>query len=146
MLFIQRATLLDVPSIERLAHTHPTELGFIRWGAIDRAVEEGNVLVALVEQEQFPVGFVSFYLNKRTPETTIQYLVVEENRRRLGIGRALVGRVKELTWQDGRNIVRLRCRHGLPANEFYKRLGFQLGSSGEDTKHPKNLWFIPLSS
>lgn len=71
-------------------------------------------------------GFVAVHIESR-PFAVIGGLVVDENFRGKGVGKALVNVVKEWSLEKGVDTVRLRSNtRRTEAHEFYRHLGFAL--------------------
>jgi GNAT superfamily N-acetyltransferase len=138
------ASARDLTDIERLAATHQKELGFVMWGALRKAVNDSNCLVWWAPRGG-ALAFLSFYDLKRSKSTTLQYIVVDQQMRRIGVGRALVSALVERCRRYGRESIQLTCSYGLPANEFYLANGFNLESSVNNGKTTKNKWTLRVS-
>jgi len=136
---IRRACVDDIDWIKRLADEHRDELGFVIRSEIERAVSKAEVFV---EPE---IGFVVFH-HRRDSQTTLYLIAVREKRK--GIGKALVMAVIDDARRKGKEFIQLKCPVNLPANEFYKRLGFVLERVDEGKRRKLNVWryYIDLSA
>lgn len=111
-----RSTELD--QVLRLYRANKATLGFLPKGALDEFVEEGCVLVALVEQ--VVVGYLAYRISGSSAK--IVHLCVDSDARGTGVAQALANELfrDTATLQD----IRLLCRADYELTDFWPRLGF----------------------
>ena len=138
---IRKATQEDLDAIKALADTHRYELGFVRRPALAEAVDRREVLVAYDCQDL--VGFAE-YRHRQDAQTTMYHIVVKQEYRGQGIGRALMEALRDEAQFEGKQVVRLKCPADLAANCFYKSVGYRL--VGEETGKRRSLiiWELPI--
>ena len=145
---VQEASGEDAPAILALADVHRDELGGIMhhrsW--LMRQIDIGEVFVAKTDEDKV-VGFISFDHNP-LPEfehTTIHYLCTASDYRRLGIGKLLMEAVASDARLCGKRAITLRCPSHLPANHFYKSIGYTLEGSETGKEGGRlNVWTMHL--
>lgn len=80
-------------------------------------------------------GFCEFHLYKDGTQVTIYTLATAAEWRKHGIGRILVGNVCELA-----PLTQLKCVADLPANKFYRDLGFTCVRTEAGKRRELNVW------
>ena len=121
-IIIRVARQRDLNSINALANTHRRELGFVRKVTLAASIRRQEILAA--ENDYQVVGFVHYH-HRRDKQTTLYNIVVLSDSRHRGVGKRLINAlVKESRSLDKRWIV-LKCPSELPANKFYRHIGFQ---------------------
>lgn len=140
-LVIQRAAHNDIAGIKAIADRERATLGFIHRGALMRAADRGELLVATVGDAV--IGFCHFY-RRQDRAVTLYHLAVESSWRDCGAGRALLVRLHEQSSAEGYEIVRLRCPTDLPANGFYARLGYRAVATLPGKARPLNVLELVL--
>lgn len=121
-IIIRVAKQRDLNSINALANAHRRELGFVRKVTLAASIHQQEILVA--ENQDQLVGFVHYH-HRCDKQTTLYNIVVLSDRRQRGIGKRLINAlVKESRSLDKRWIV-LKCPSELPANRFYRHIGFR---------------------
>ena len=141
----------DVAKVKALADEHRHELGFIKLAALEKAVQERRLLVAVVSSSFVPrpssriIGFVHFRCCK-DGHATIYEIVVAPEWRGKGVGRKLVEAVCTHARLHSCTRLRLKCPIDLPANGFYQRLGFiRIGVENPDgNRRPLAIWELDL--
>lgn len=73
-------------------------------------------------------GVMCHWHLRRDGQITIREIIVEQGEQGQGRGREMIERLKRT---DGAKNIFAKCPSDLPANEFYRRLGFVL--EGEET-------------
>ncbi|MBI5668050.1 MAG: GNAT family N-acetyltransferase [Chloroflexi bacterium] len=137
---VRKATIEDLEAIKRLSDQHRAELGFVLKPALEKAILDGEVFVAVAPQI---VGFVHYH-HRRDSQTTLYHIVVNMEERRQGIGRALLSRLKVEATERGQSSILLKCPTELPANKFYEQCGYS-HIDVEPGKHRRlNVWQISL--
>lgn len=111
-----------IEHVKMLADAHRHVFGFIPRAAFVDAMSERALLVALLDGRV--VGFLRFHHRRRDTQTTLYDICVDQAYRQCGIGRLLIETLYEVCRAMGHNCVTLRCSTDLPANGFYRRLGF----------------------
>lgn len=145
---IREASQEDAPAIRALSETSQDELGAIsqhrQW--IIQQIDIGEVFVAETSEGEL-VGFVVFNHNLLTEHehTTIYYLCIHSTYRRNGIGKRLTGAVAADARLYGNTRITLKCPAQLPANHFYKSIGYTLEGSETDQEGARlNSWSLSL--
>ncbi|MCX4240123.1 GNAT family N-acetyltransferase [Paraliomyxa miuraensis] len=138
----RRATLADASVVSRLTLQlgyDCSEVMMRQRLARVRDEPEHAVFVAAIDGLEV-VGWVHVELRKPLwcdPFSEIMGLVVSAHHRRLGVGRALVDRVRQ--WGDERKVRDLRARaqeHREDALSFYEALGFELYKEQQVYRYP----------
>ncbi len=136
---IRLATREDISAIKAIADRERRTLGFVHGGALRRAVDRAEVLVAVAEDASHLVGFCQSY-HRRDGTVSLYHIAVVEEARGLGIGRALVERLSATAIGTGMRSIRLKCPAELPANRFYPRLGFSLARTENGVARRLHVW------
>ena len=106
--------------------THATSRGY--WISLVRELESGSRLLLVAYNENVVVGSGQLSLSQRSNSphrAELEKLFVERASRGRGIGRTLMRALHDAAKQKGRTLIRLSTRHGEPAEEFYKSLGYR---------------------
>lgn len=140
---IKLTTPEDLNAIKRIADLCRHELGFVRRSVLERAVQEGRLLVA--RESDDTIGFVHFRTT-RQGICTIYEIGVDPNYRRKGIGRALIEAVIGKARSAEMTHLRLKCPIDLPANGFYAHLGFNRVAIEPGRKRALAIWEKAVSS
>ncbi len=139
---VRLAKKQDLRAVKGLADEHRHELGFIKLAALEKAVQERRLLVAVVSSSHAPrpssqiIGFVHFRCCKDGHATIYEIAVAPEWRGK-GVGRKLVEAVCNHARMHSCTRLRLKCPIDLPANGFYQRLGFV--RIGVETPNPAHM-------
>ena len=148
MVKIREATREDAPDILGLAKVNRHELGSINhhrsW--LIRQIDMGEVFVAKTAEEKL-VGFISFHHNplQGHEHTTIHYLCTDSDYRKQGIGKLLMEAVATDARLCCRRAITLRCPSHIPANHFYKSIGYTLeGCETDQDGGLLNVWTLSL--
>ena len=145
---ISEASQVDAPAIRALSEASQDELGAIsqhrHW--LTHQIDIGDVFVAETSEGEL-VGFVVF--NHNPPEehehTTVYYLCVNSTYRKHGIGKRLMEAVAVDARLFGNKGITLKCPTQLPANHFYKSIGYTLeGSETDQEGGSLNFWTLSL--
>ena len=83
------------------------------WGRTSYIVADGGRAIALVT-----------VVNNEKSVAILHDLVVHESRRRLGIGRRMLGKAERVAWQMGADLLRLAVMPGTWMEGWYSRMGF----------------------
>ncbi len=119
---VRKATEDDLDKIKALADAHRQELGSVRRPALLEAIIRKEIIVA--QNSEHLAGLVH-YRHRQDTQTTLYDIVVAPDYRRLGIGKALIETLIAEARTLGKQTIVLKCPEELPANTFYKRLGFE---------------------
>jgi ribosomal protein S18 acetylase RimI-like enzyme/queuine/archaeosine tRNA-ribosyltransferase len=158
---VRLAKRSELKAVKRLADEHRHELGFVKLAALEKAIQERRLLVAVVPSSLVPcppsrvpriIGFVHFRCCK-DGHATIYEIAVAPDWRGKGVGRKLVEAVCTHARLHSCTRLRLKCPIDLPANGFYQRLGFvRIGIETHDgNRRPLAIWeldlleFVPLT-
>ena len=145
---IREASQEDAPAIRALSKASKDELGSIshygQW--LIQQIDIGEVFVAETEEREL-VGFVVFNHNPLVEHehTTVYYLCVHSIYRGHGIGTRLMEAVAADARLYGNKRISLKCPTQLPANSFYKSIGYTLeGSETGQEGGRLNFWTLLL--
>jgi GNAT superfamily N-acetyltransferase len=98
------------------------------WISLIRELEAGSRILLVASGDDIVVGSGQLELSQRpnSPHRAeLQKLFVDRASRGQGIGRLLVRALHDAAREKGRTLIRLNTRHGEPAEEFYKSLGYK---------------------
>jgi ribosomal protein S18 acetylase RimI-like enzyme/queuine/archaeosine tRNA-ribosyltransferase len=151
---VRLAKRSELKAVKRLADEHRHELGFVKLAALEKAIQERRLLVAVVPSSLVPcppsrvpriIGFVHFRCCK-DGHATIYEIAVAPDWRGKGVGRKLVEAVCTHARLHSCTRLRLKCPIDLPANGFYQRLGFvRIGIETHDgNRRPLAIWELDL--
>src|SRR5579884_1098116 len=119
----------DLEDIKRIADQSRNELGFVIRAAIQEAILDKRILVCRAHKHRL-CGFVHFR-HRLDRCTKIYQLCLIPPCQRKGWGRNLILALIDLARERCQLSIALRCPDDLPANDFYRAIGFQLESSAE---------------
>ena len=124
---IRLATEADVRGAKKIADQCRKELGFVNLAILKAAQNKDWLLVSTVWDEgnniETIVGFVNFRI-RRDKNGTLYDIAVQKEYRGKGIGTHLINHIIHFVRIAEGQYLRLKCPVGLPANEFYKKYGF----------------------
>lgn len=131
----------EMTAIKALVDAHRRELGFVPLPALREALRRGWLYVAEVEGRI--LGMIDWWA-RRDAVVVLYNIVVDPQQRSAGVGRQLVATM--IAWARERRAgeIQLKCPAELPANDFYRRLGFQLTRREAGRRRPLNCWSLPL--
>ena len=138
---VRKATPGDLDSIKVIADTHRHELGFVLRPALARSIQRGQVFVA--QNSTGLVGFVEYH-HRQDERTTIYHIAVDPAYRRQGIGTKLVEALRIEAAERGQTSIRLKCPADLPANDFYKGVGFVLRGEESGKRRSLLVWELEI--
>lgn len=138
MVRIRKAKSEEADQIKNLADSETETIGFVPKAAIREGIDQGYVLVAVVEGEV--VGFQQYYHRKRDRQTTLYRKVVSKTWRDKGIGTKLTRFVLNESKRLGRDKLVLKCPVDNPSNVFHKKFGFKLIRTEEGKKRRLNIY------
>lgn len=138
-MIVQYARLDDLDAIKRLCDDHRLELGFVMRPTLEAAIQAQEVMVARETVSGLCIGLVHYH-HRRDAQTTLYHLVVVQNSRWHGVGRALVFALRDEARSRGKSLIRLKCPESLPANQFYAKVGFAKAATEPGKLRSLNLW------
>jgi len=140
---IRLATHADIEPVKAIADDCRFELGFHTRQSFHESIEKHELLVALLGTGL--LGFLRFH-HTRSGHTTLREVAVSRKIRGCGIGQALVEALVAEARCKNSAFVRLSCPVELPANEFYRSLGFHKPHrhSKPGKARPLYEWELPL--
>jgi GNAT superfamily N-acetyltransferase len=127
----------DLDMLKYLADENRDELGFIMREQLKKAILEKECLVG--RSGAAIVGFAIFHIRKDA-QCTLYSLCVGKDWQGQGFGRRLMEALERHAGQKGAKYIFLKCPLGLPANRFYKRLGY-LPAGAEPSKRRMLIWY-----
>lgn len=154
----------DVTSCKMIADQHKHVLGFMPKAIFQEATERGKLLVAhistvslsthgecpvdaLGETENVQiVGFVRFNHRVRGTETALYDICVDTELQHHGVGRALVSTLVSECIKVPRSSIILRCPEGVPANDFYRHIGFEQVGIESGKRRSLVVWHLPVET
>lgn len=116
------ATPADVDAIKRIADECRAELGFHTRQSFLDSIQERELLVAFLNGQL--TGFLRYH-HTRAGHTTLREVAALGHVRGRGIGHALIEALIAEARGTNSALIRLSCPVELPANEFYRSLGFR---------------------
>lgn len=133
----------DIQFIRQLMKENSKSLGFIPISAVKKAYNEGRVFLYYTNNKK--IGYLLFGPVKKGKDVTIWQMCIDKQKRRRGFGKKLFNRLYRLALKTSAKGIRLRCADDLPANQFWKSLGFQLVSTVLSKRRRKiNIYYLPL--
>lgn len=142
---IRQALADDVVACKKIADKHRHALGFLPKPVFSEAVVRRSLLIAETSSPNGQVvGFVRYNHRKRGTETAIYDICVANTHKQQGVGRALVFAVADDCLQNNRESIILRCPENLPANQFYRQIGFEQLEIEEGRSRRLMVWRLVL--
>jgi GNAT superfamily N-acetyltransferase/predicted nucleic acid-binding protein len=127
--------------VKDLGRKNRNTLGFFPEGAFEEYAAKGTILIAR-EKGEF-LGYLLYRVVRRKgiwPVGVIVHLCVDDTFRNIGIARALVEKLCNIT-KDSFLRLELRCRRDFPANNFWPRVGFKYADEMRGRgRMPIQLW------
>ena len=139
---IRKATLKDLEKIKMIADAHRNELGFVLKPALARSINKNEVLLA--ESGGSILGFVEYH-HRKDYQTTLYNIAIINSARNSGIGKALINSLYTEAKNLNKHFILLKCPVDLPANRFYKNIGFQLLRHEKGKKRALSIFLIKVS-
>lgn len=131
-----------IADVKRIADRLRSQLGFINSSAFKDSLRRGELLIA---RDRFGVvvGFTRYH-HRRDRITTLYEIGVVCSKR--GFGTALILALEANARRAGSLEIRLKCPIDLPANDFYRRRGYELNGrvSAEGRSRRLMQWRKPL--
>jgi len=140
---IRKAQPRDVIQAKAILDDNRYALGFVRKAELEQGIEKNEVFIA--QSREATVG-VLHYHHRLDSTTTIRQVVVKEEVRQTGLGRALVQALEEECQLRRQQLLRLKCPIDLPANGFYSQLGFQRVAVESSRQRPLVVWEKPVET
>lgn len=134
----------DLKYVKSLADNNREALGFNTQQKFKEVIEQGRGFVALENKKV--VGFVIYRHRKIDTQTTLSEICVAQDYRGHSIGTKLVKTLIQDALQKSRSCIQLKCPVNLPANEFYRKLGFKLIAIENGKRRQLNVWQLLISS
>lgn len=119
---IRTANRRDLNAVNAMANSHRRELGFVRKVTLTASIDQNEILVA--ENNDQIVGFVHYH-HRRDEQTTIYNIVISSQKRLHGIGKRLITALVRESRSLNKQWIVLKCPSELPANRFYRHIGFR---------------------
>jgi len=133
----------DVQGTKRVADGCRKELSFVNIAILRAAQSKGWLLVATVWNDKTRtetiIGFANFRIRK-DKNGTLYEIAIEKAHRRVGIGRRLINHLIRLVHVADGHHLRLKCPEELPANGFYRKIGFKRVGTEEGKTRRLNVW------
>ena len=141
---IRRIQIKDIDPVKALADANRPSLGFNTRKKFEEAVQQQRGFVA-IEGEQV-IGFVIYRHRKADLQTTLSEICVHNNYRSRSVGGRLFSALIQDCCSKSRSFIQLKCPVDLPANEFYKKVGFELYTTEMGKKRHFNVWRFNIPS
>lgn len=142
MITLRHIQDIDIQTAKLVADASRDAIGFITRQKFEEAAKQQRGFVAL-ENTQV-VGFVLYRHRKLDQQTTLSEICVHKDYRGQHIGERLVNALVQECTKKSRQFIQLKCPTDLPANAFYKQLGFELSATEKGKKRSLNIWRLPL--
>ena len=142
MIRIEEAPEKDLSTIQDIAHKtwphtfsnilSPAQIAYmLEWmyslPSLQEQVNERGHTFLIAREEGTALGFASYELNyKGQAVTKIHKIYVLPNTQGKGIGKALIGRIAEISKQHEDNALSLNVNRQNAAVQFYQHLGFEI--------------------
>jgi ribosomal protein S18 acetylase RimI-like enzyme len=136
---VRKACAEDLDSIKALADANKSSLGFVLRPALAAGIQRGWLLVA--EHAGHVIGFLH-YRHRQDSQTTLYEICVDKAWRGNGVGRSLVQALAAESEAMGKVRIRLKAPTDLPANVFYRQVGFILAGVEWGKRRQLNVWEI----
>ncbi len=134
---VRKARADDLDAVKALADANKASLGFVLRPVLAAGIQRDWLLVA--ERAGQVIGFVH-YRHRQDSQTTLYEICVDEASRRNGVGQSLVQALAIESQALGKAFIRLKSPTDLPANDFYRRLGFVLTDVQQGRRRQLNVW------
>lgn len=139
---VRPATNTDIFAIKKIADANKNSLGFLPRPKINEAIEQKRIFV--LYKDDVLAGFLIFRHRKRDTQTTLSDICVSKEWRGQGGGQQLIDALIQDCILQSRDFILLKCPDDLPANTFYKKIGFNLVSVAEGKNRPLNIWRLDI--
>src|SRR5437899_5009046 len=136
----------DLESIRLLMKEGRGAVGFIPITAVETAYNASRLVICRADKRI--LGYLLFGPVREGKDTTVYQLCVTKNERRRGVGQRLVRSLLSNVRNGGGLGVRLRCAADLPANRFWRSLGFRVKRTvvSRSTKRKIRIYRFPIAS
>lgn len=142
MVKIREVKESDIDCIKHIADENRSSLGFMPRKKLEEIADQQRAFVAWYDGSV--VGFVVFRHRKRDLQTTLSEICVQHEYRGQGIGADLIQSLIRDCDQRNRAYIQLKCPIDLPANKFYKHVGFDLHMIEDGKKRKLNVWRLAI--
>jgi N-acetylglutamate synthase-like GNAT family acetyltransferase len=136
---VRKAHAEDLDAIKALADANKSALGFVLRPALAAGIERGWLLVA--EYAGLVIGFIH-YRHRQDSQTTLYEICVDKAWRGNDVGGSLVQGLAAESEALGKVRIRLKAPADLPANKFYRQMGFTLANVEQGKRRQLNVWEI----
>ena len=143
-ILIRKAENPDLNAIKQLADKNRAALGFVLRPALAAGIKQGWVVIAEQISGEL-VGFIH-YRHRHNQQTTLYEICVAEAHRGKGVGCKLVSALAAEAAALGKAHIQLRAPVDLPANAFYRTIGFVLDRTEPGRKRSVNVWKYAINS
>jgi len=138
MMLIKQFENDHISQAKLLADQNRFSLGFIPKKKLEEIIEQRRGMVAI--EENRVIGFVIYRHRKTDLQTTLSEICVQGNYRNQSIGKQLIDSLIQDCIDRSREYIQLKCPIDLPANDFYKELGFKLFATEVGKRRKINVW------
>ena len=114
----------DISSVKAIADANRVALGFNTRKRFEEIVQQERGFVAIADNRV--IGFLIFRHRKADLQTTLSDICVHQEYRDRHIGKQLITTLLQECMKKSRSFIQLKCPANLAANEFYRKLGFEL--------------------
>lgn len=135
---LRHALMEDLDAVKALCDRHRYELGFVLRPSLAAAIADGEIISAFNPDKRL-AGIVHFH-HRRDGQTTLYHLAVMPDFRLAGVGRLLINALRAEVRAYGHSVIRLKCPSGMPANQFYRRVGFICVAQDAGKSRALNIW------
>jgi predicted GNAT family acetyltransferase len=135
----------DLDEIKAIADKNKAELGFIIRGALAESLSRRCIFVAKTKDSKRIVGFAHYRMRK-DGVTKIYQLCVMHSQKRQHVGHGLLKAIGKESLESGQDCLLLKCPEDLPANGFYRRMGFNHVGSQQGRLRKLHIWRLDFQS
>lgn len=139
---VRKAETNDLDSIKALADANRKTLGFVLRATLAVGIQRNWMLVA-ESSNCVLIGFVH-YRHRQNSQTTLYEICVHEAYRYNGFGRALIQALVKESTTLGKADIYLKAPINIPANEFYRNMGFTSVGVDPGKKRVLRIWHYPI--
>lgn len=137
--------MTDLRYVEHLARSNYAAIGFIPRPRLEEYAARGQILMA--EENDEAAGFLVF--GAGWPALKVYQACIQYDARRREHGADLVARLVAEAQRRGCHVISLWCADDLPANEFWRAVGFKQVAQRQGGLHRgrvHNRWILPVPS
>ena len=134
----------NIEFVRQLMKKNSKSLGFIPIIAAEKASNENRLFI--YSEQNKKIGYLMFGPINEGKDVAIWQICVDEKNRRKGIGKKLFNMLLSQALANRAKGIRLRCASDLPANYFWKSLGFDLALTvnSKSKKKKISIYYFPL--